>query len=105
MTFSEFMLSETGYETKTTFWEDFSIAEHFGIEAVKDTCSRAFKEWKNNIEYITELVLVLNHKIWYHYDKTRSLAQLYDTLWRELSCWCEENLGDEDIQYYYSVID
>lgn len=31
-----------GYETKTTFWDDFSIAEMFGINAVRDTYKRAF---------------------------------------------------------------
>ena len=27
------------YECQTTFWEDFSIAEMFGEEAVRDTLS------------------------------------------------------------------
>ena len=36
-----------GYEMQTTFWQDFSIADRFGIDAVKDTYNRAFKEWKN----------------------------------------------------------
>ena len=26
-----------GYEAKTTFWTDFSIADMFGVEGVKDT--------------------------------------------------------------------
>ena len=55
---------ENGYQPKTTFWMDFSIADKFGIAAIKDTYNRAFKEWKNNHVYLTELVMVLNHKIW-----------------------------------------
>lgn len=31
-----------GYEPKTTFWQDFWIAIHFGKEAVLDTYKRAF---------------------------------------------------------------
>lgn len=27
----------TGYEPKTTFYTDFSIADNFGIDAIKDT--------------------------------------------------------------------
>ena len=42
------MAEQLGYEPKTTFWEDFSIADRFGLDAVKDTYIRAFKEWKNN---------------------------------------------------------
>lgn len=30
MTFREFM-RENGYELQTTFWEDFSIADRFGL--------------------------------------------------------------------------
>ena len=26
-----------GYEMKTTFWNDFTIADAFGINAIKDT--------------------------------------------------------------------
>ena len=29
------------YECQTTFWEDFSIAEAFGEEAIRDTYKRA----------------------------------------------------------------
>ena len=34
-----------GYEPKTTFWSDFSIADMFGVEGVKDTYNRAKDEW------------------------------------------------------------
>jgi hypothetical protein len=34
MTFREFML-ENGYELQTTFWNDFSIADRFGLSAIQ----------------------------------------------------------------------
>lgn len=34
MTFKEFM-KEVGYDLMTTFWEDFSIADKYGIAGVK----------------------------------------------------------------------
>ena len=104
MTFSEFML-QNGYETKTTFWEDFSIADRFGISAIKDTYKRAFNEWNSNVEYITELVIVLNHKIWQHYQHNETLARVYDELWRECDDWCRKNLKGDDLSYYYSTTD
>ena len=68
-----------GYEPQTTFWMDFSIADKFGKEAVQDTYNRAFADWKSNVVYLTEMVLVLNHKIWQHYthndEKTRSFCR------------------------------
>lgn len=59
----------TGYKPRTTFYEDFSIADHFGALAVRDTYCRAFNAWQNNIEYMTELVMVLNWKIREHYRR------------------------------------
>ena len=54
---------ETGYKPFTTFWQDFSIADTYGLQAIQDTFNRAFDEWKEDYKYLTELVLVLNHKI------------------------------------------
>ena len=79
MTFKELMFNQTGYECFTTFFEDFTIAEKFGIDAVKDTYNRAFKEWKSNYKYLTELVMILNWKIWQHYEKNDELATLYNS--------------------------
>ena len=84
MTFKEFM-KEVGYNLMTTFWEDFSIADKYGIAGVKDTYRRAFNERKDDYKFFTELTLVLNHKIWQHYEGDRELAALYDRLWRAVS--------------------
>ena len=104
MTFQELM-AENGYECKTTFWSDFSIADRFGIKAVNDTFNRAFKEWKNNVVYVTELTLVLNHKIWQHHTKNNALARAYNELWYQCNCWCNDNLKGEDAAYFYRVTD
>ena len=34
------------YECQTTFWEDFTVTEMFGEEAIRDTYKRAKAEWK-----------------------------------------------------------
>lgn len=95
----------TGYTPKTTFYTDFSIAEAFGINAIKDTYKRAFNEWKNNIEYITELVMVLNWKIWEHYPKNEQLARLYQDLWEKLDGWVLDNKTGDDLSYFLSTTD
>lgn len=95
----------TGYEPKTTFWDDFSIADRFGLNAVQDTYNRAFRGWKDNYVYLTELVLVLNHKIWQHYQTNEPLAKLYDQLWRKADMWACEHLRGEEIEYYYTTLD
>ena len=94
-----------GYETKTTFWEDFSIADRFGIEAIRDTYNRAFNEWKNNYEYLTELVMVLNWKIWEHYESNERIARVYDELWRAADEYACDNLVGDELSYYFRTTD
>lgn len=104
MTFREFML-ENGYELQTTFWNDFSIADRFGLSAIQDTFNCAFEEWKENYKYLTELVLVLNHKIWQYYETRPEIATLYNTLWAQASQYAMEYLEDDELSYYYDVTD
>lgn len=105
MTFEQFTQSELGYTCQTTFWMDFSIADRFGISAVKDTYKRAFKEWKSNVVYLTELVLVLNYKIHQYYQRNEQLARVYDQLWREADQWACDTLQGEDLNYFYQILD
>lgn len=95
----------TGYVPKTTFWDDFSIADKFGKSAVQDTYNRAFKEWRGDVEYLTELVMVLNHKIWQWHEKDEQLAKLYNKLWQEADTWAMDNLSGDDFNYYWKILD
>lgn len=90
----------------TTFWMDFSIADRFGKSAVKDTYKTAFESWKDNYKYLTELVMVLNHKIWEHYEAgNNSFAELYDSLWRKADLYAMENLKGEELRFFCTVTD
>lgn len=104
MTFREFV-QENGYELQTTFWDDFSIADRFGLSAIQDTFNRAFEEWKKNYKYLTELVLVLNHKIWQYHETRPDMAILYNTLWTQTDLYAKENLKDDELSYFYEVTD
>lgn len=63
------------------------------------------KEWKDDYKFFTELTLVLNHKIWQHYDSNRELAVLYDRLWREADEYAMNNFKGEELDYYYRITD
>lgn len=99
------IMAMTGYEPKTTFWMDFSIADGFGAEGIKDTYNRAFDEWKNDYIYLTELVMVLNHKIWEWYEKDEEIAKLYNDLWEKTDAFGMDNLKDEELGYYLATLD
>lgn len=119
------MVDAIGYEPKTTFWQDFSIADAFGLDAIRDTFDRAFSEWKNNVTYVTELSLVLNHKgcfyysVFEHYNDKKNkteqderaerifayISSLYFELYEQVHEYCKENLTGEDGEYYFRITD
>lgn len=88
-----------GYKQITTFFEDFGIAEHFGKSAIMDTYTRAFKGWKSNYKYLTELVMVLNWKSWEH-QNNQSLCALYADLYYKTHEWACKHLKGEELSYY-----
>ena len=115
-------MSEIGYETKTTFYGDLATAEFYGLDSIKDTYNRVMKEWLDNVEYITEFIMCLNHKIWEFYDekygggrydlpidkdKAKEIAKLYDTLWTdaEEKFYAHYENNKEALNYYYQVTD
>lgn len=90
---------------ETTFWDDFTIADAFGLNAIQDTFDRAFNEWKSDYKYLTDLVMVLNHKIWFWYEKDNSIAKLYNTLWMKADGYAVNNLTGDELNYFLEVTD
>lgn len=88
-----------------TFPMDFTIAEDFGVWAIKETYQRAFKEWKSDIKYMTALSMALNHKIWDWYKKNEDVARVYNDLWLECDDYIHENFKWDDLTYYFRVTD
>ena len=99
----------TGYKPQTTFWDDFMIAEKFGVNAVRDTYNRAMRAWSKNYIYLTELVMVLNWNIWY-WDgagtkKAEALTELYNELWAKTHDYALDHLTGDELQYYLRTVD
>lgn len=93
---------------ENTFYMDFTIADVFGVNAVKDTYKRAFEEWKADYKMLTALVIVLNHKIWEHYETTprrQDLVELYNDLWTQADEYALNNLKGEELEYFYNITD
>ena len=77
-----------------TFWMDFTIADAFGVNAIKDTFNRAFKEWKSD------------YKIWQHYEaENNKLASVYNELWEKADQYACDTLKDEALEYFLEVTD
>ena len=100
-------MRDMGKETKTTFFSDMSIAEWYGEKGILDTYNRVMGAWLDNIEYITEFYMVLNHKIWQLYEKYEDLAKVYNDLWEKCGNAIDEHYKDneEALSYFYRVTD
>ena len=94
-----------GYKQITTFWQDFSIADSFGESAIRDTYKRAMDNWKTNYKYLTELVMILNWKIWQHYEKNEAYGELYEELWRKADNYACNNLKGDELSYFFRTTD
>lgn len=96
----------TGYTPITTFYTDFSIADMFGVSAIRDTYRRGL-ETAVALGYkeLTEFVMALNWKIYEHYQTNQRFAELYDELWRRAEDFARENLKGEELAYYYQTTD
>lgn len=112
------------YERKYTFYSDFGIAEFCEVYkadagAVKDTYNRVEEFWGSSIEAITEVVMVLNHKIWSFYDNVDSsylgcseewrqhFMEVYQELYERCVAFIEKTFANdsEALSYYYEVTD
>lgn len=94
-----------GYKQITTFYEDFGIADHFGIGAIKDTYRRAFKGWKNDYKFLTELCMVVNWKSWEWVDKNNEYSQVYADLYYKCRDWALNNLKGDELTYFIRTTD
>ena len=97
----------TGYEPKTTYYEDLSIAEMFGgANAIKDTYNRVMKTIKSmGTVYLTEFVMALNWKCWRWYGHNDTLGMLYHDLYYKARDYALKNLKGNELSYFLNTTD
>jgi hypothetical protein len=102
----ENIMRENGYERKTTFYSDLSIAEVYGKSAIVDTYNRVVDSWGNNRVYFTEFVMCLNYKSWEFDAKGNTeLTELYVDLYYKADEIARNTFKGEDLEYYYNTTD
>lgn len=94
------------YGFYTTFMSDLQIAEMFGADPIKDTYRRAFKEWKKDIIYMTELYIVLSWRGDLHWEKGgKEYAKIYYDLRKELGNYILKHFKGEELRYFIRFTD
>lgn len=100
-----------GYKPITTYYTDLSIAERFGLDAIKDTYNKIIKS-EIGYKELTEFVMALNWKIWEQYDKDakedskkNKMARLYNDLWNSAAEHAMKTLKGDELSYYFRTVD
>lgn len=105
----KFQCSYPEYETQrpdSTFYADFSVADFYGEKAIQETFNRAFNGWKSNYKMFTELVAVMNHKLWFWYEcGITEYSKLYDKLYKKADVYGCNAFKGEEAKYFFSVLD
>lgn len=94
-----------GYETITSFYLDFNVADRLGSAAIRDTFNHAFDKWKHDYKYLTELAMVLNWKMCEHYENNELFTEIYGNLWAIVDSYACENLKGAELKYYLRTTD
>lgn len=93
-------------EFTTTFKMDFTIAEKFGVKAIASTFNKVMAEWKNQYKYLTDLVIVLNKKIWEMYNAGNDEYQdIYQRCWEVADGWACDHLEGDERAYFWEMTD
>ena len=93
------------YKFESSFWEEFSIAENYGPDGIHHHYDIVFEQYKDNLKYLTELVLVLNIKIFIWYGVDDTIGKMYDQLWKETDGYAIDTLKGDDLHYYLHTLD
>ena len=93
------------YKFESTFWEEFSIAENYGRDAVRKYYDLVFSQWKDNIKYLTELVLVLNLKLFIWFKVDDDLGKMYEDLYVDADAYALSSFEGDDLHYYLHTLD
>lgn len=104
------------YERKTTYTNDFSIAEWCvpieSMSAIADTLKNALENWRDDIEFFAEIIMVVNMKSWEHAARgNNEYGMMYSELYYMVQSlyfdWFDESNKKhaEAMQYYYDYVD
>lgn len=90
----------------TVFYADFSIADFYGTQAIVDTYNRSYECYNKNVKMFTELIMVLNHKLfaWQSY-LINEYVDLYANLYNNAYEYAIKSFKGEDLTYLDYVLD
>lgn len=104
------------YKRITTYTSDFSIAEWCvpaeGMNAIASTLRNALTNWRDDIKFFAEILLVINMKSWEHAARgNNEYGKMYSELFYMVQAlyfdWFDKDnkQHNEAMRYYYDYVD
>lgn len=73
----------TGFRMQADFYQELSIIENFwGEEGVREVVNNYISILIEDVYLYTELVFILNWKLWHHMEDNTQYVELYNALYR-----------------------
>ena len=83
-----------------------SVADAFGVDAIKDTFDSAMRSWSSDIKYLTELTMVMSWKCGIYFEEGNyEYNHLYHDLYYTVKDYVYDHFEDDDLDYFYSTTD
>ena len=106
-TWDKILANYTDYRSQTDLYDEYSIAETQNAKSVQTLFRDTFELAKGDYKYLTELVMVLSHKMWYWYEinPSGSMVSAYSKCFEKAHNWALTHLNSDEIRYYKEVTD
>lgn len=107
MVYEQWLANFTDWRPETQAWQSFSIAERISEQEINTVYKRLFKEMKGDYKKLTELVMVLNHKM-FQYNEIpghKRLCELYSNLFEATNKYALKTLKDDQLSYFLQTTD
>ena len=87
----------------------FCIEEDYNRDNISQLAANLYDKYGDNYTYLTELVMILNHKCWEKYNQDRILSKIYEELYYKYDELAIEQLSraghEDELHYYLSELD
>ena len=95
---------------RETIWAQFDFAEVCGPNTIRGVAEADFDSYKDDIEWLTMLVMVINHKSWHHHDLGNEklcelYAELYYKYYEKAINLLEAESRENDLTYFIRTLD
>ncbi len=92
------------------FWGEFDLAEITGTQMIKKLAEDLYQKNKDDIQALTDLIMVINHKSWTWYELHRSelcdlYAELYYKYYEKAIDYLESQSREDDLTYFIRTLD